>query len=101
MRVAQTEKTQRPRRRRRIWTIVGIVVMILAPYGIGVGQSVLVRPPLVIGQDAVTDAASATVAHVGNVPVVIGGHSLGGAMAADYASRHADKLAGSPQARRS
>jgi pimeloyl-ACP methyl ester carboxylesterase len=143
-----------------------MVVMVLAAYGIGVGQSVLVRPPLVTGQDAVSDAASATVrvtledvggqvlhvaatgrrtvvlvfypgglvrpqsyewlaralsaygvetwipvmpfdlavtgidradaiiAHVGNVPVVIGGHSLGGAMAADYASRHADKLAG-------
>ena len=27
-------------------------------------------------------------------PVVIGGHSLGGAMAADYASRHADQLSG-------
>ncbi len=156
--VKQTEQALRPRRRRRIATIVGIVVMALAAYGIGVGQSVLVRPPLVIGQDAVTDAAGATVAvtledvggqvihvaatgprtvvlvfypgglvrpqayewlgralsaygaetwipvmpfdlavtgidradaiigHVGNVPVVIGGHSLGGAMAADYAS---------------
>lgn len=147
-------------------TVVGIVMMALAAYGIGLGQSVLVRPPLVIGQDAVTDLASATVAvtledvggpvihvaatgqrkvvlvyypggfvrpqayewlgralsaygvetwipvmpfdlavtginradaiisHVGTVPVVIGGHSLGGAMASDYASRHADKLAG-------
>lgn len=163
--VTQTEQAERPRRR-RIRTIVGIVVMVLAAYGIGVGQSVLVRPPLVIGQDAVTDAASATVpvtledvggqvihvaatgqrkvvlvyypggfvrpqayewlgralsaygvetwipvmpfdlavtgidradaiiAHVGAVPVVIGGHSLGGAMASDYAARHASLLKG-------
>jgi hypothetical protein len=164
--VTHTEQAQRPRGRRRILTVVGIVAMILAAYGIGVGQSVAVRPPLVLGQDAVTDEASASVAvtledvggqaihiaatgqrkavliyypgglvrpqayewlgralsaygvetwipvmpfdlavtginradaiiaHVGAVPVVIGGHSLGGAMASDYASRHASQLAG-------
>lgn len=156
----------RPRRRRRIWAVVLLVVLVVAAYGIGVGQSVLVRPALVVGQDAITDAASANVtvtledvggqvihvaatgqrkavfifypgglvrpqayewlgralaaygvetwipvmpfdlavlgtdradaiiAHVGAVPVVIGGHSLGGTMAADYASRHAAQLAG-------
>lgn len=154
-------------RGRRVWRIVLVVVLVAAAYGIGVGQSVLVRPPLVLGQDAITDAASASVpvtledvggqvihiaatgqrrvvlvfypgglvrpqayewlgralaahgvetwipvmpfdlavtgidradaiiAHVGRgVPVVIGGHSLGGAMASDYASRHASLLKG-------
>jgi len=154
-------------RMRRIWRIVLVVVLIAAAYGIGVSQSVLVRPPLVVGQDAVTDGASAAVtvtvedvggqaihvaptgqrklvlifypgglvrpqayewlgralaaqgvetwipvmpfdlavmgidradaiiAHVGaGVPVVVGGHSLGGAMASDYASRHASQLKG-------
>jgi pimeloyl-ACP methyl ester carboxylesterase len=39
--------------------------------------------------------ADAIIAHVGTgVPVVIGGHSLGGAMASDYASRHAAQLKG-------
>jgi hypothetical protein len=154
-------------RGRRVWRIVLVVVLIAAAYGIGVAQSILVRPPLVLGQDAVTDAQSAAVtvtlddvggqvihvaptgvrrlvfvfypgglvrpqayewlgralaaqgvetwipvmpfdlavtgidradaivAHVGTgVPVVLGGHSLGGAMASDYASRHAAQLKG-------
>jgi hypothetical protein len=144
-----------------------VVVLIAAAYGVGVAQSIVVRPPLVLGQDAVTDARSAAVtvtlddvggqvihvaptgdrtlvfvfypgglvrpqayewlgralaaqgvetwipvmpfdlavtginradaiiAQVGTgVPVVIGGHSLGGAMASDYASRHASQLQG-------
>ena len=152
---------------RRVWRFVLVVVLIAAAYGIGAAQSIVVRPPLVLGQDAVTDAASAAVtvtledvggqaihiaatgqrkvvfifypgglvrpqayewlgralaaqgvetwipvmpfdlavtginradaiiAHVGSgVPVVIGGHSLGGAMASDYASRHASQLKG-------
>jgi len=165
-RVTQEKKVQQPRVRRRIWTIVVVIGLVAAGYGVGVSQATVVRPPLVIGQDAITDGASATVtvtledvggqvihvastgqrkvvfvlypgglvrpqsyewlgralsaygvetwipvmpfdlavtgidradaiiAHVGDVPVVIGGHSLGGAMAADYASKHADKLAG-------
>ncbi|GAA0334917.1 alpha/beta hydrolase [Micropruina glycogenica] len=41
------------------------------------------------------DRADALIAHyAAGRTVVIGGHSLGGAMAADYASRHADKLSG-------
>ena len=167
--MAQAEGGRKVRGRgrgRRVWRIVLVVVLIAAAYGIGVGQSIVVRPPLVLGQDAVTDAQSATatvtlddvggqvihvaptgvrklvfvfypgglvrpqayewlgralsadgietwipvmpfdlavtgidradaiIAHVGNVPVVMGGHSLGGAMAADYASKHADKLVG-------
>lgn len=143
-----------------------LLALVAGAYGIGVGQSTLVRPALVLGQDAITDAASANVtvtledvggqvihvaatgqrkavflfypgglvrpqayewlgralaaygietwipvmpfdlavlgsdraaaiiAHVGAVPVVIGGHSLGGTMAADYASKHAAQLAG-------
>ncbi len=151
----------------RVWKIVLVVVLIAGAYGIGSSMPVLVRPPLVLGQDAVTDAQSAAVtvtlddvggqvihiaatgerkavfifypgglvrpqayewlgralaaqgvetwipvmpfdlavtgidradaiiAHVGSgVPVVIGGHSLGGAMAAQYASGHAAQLKG-------
>lgn len=41
------------------------------------------------------DRADALIAHyAAGRTVVIGGHSLGGAMAADYASRNADKLTG-------
>ncbi len=41
------------------------------------------------------DRADGLIAHyAAGRPVVIGGHSLGGAMAADYASRHADQLSG-------
>ena len=47
---------------RRVWRIVLVVVLVAAAYGVGVGQSTLVRPPLVVGQDAVTDAESAAVA---------------------------------------
>jgi pimeloyl-ACP methyl ester carboxylesterase len=152
---------------RRVWRIVLVVALIAAAYGIGVSQSTIVRPALVLGQDAVTDAqsaratvtlddvggqvihiaatgqrkvvlifypgglvrpqayewlgralaaqgvetwipvmpfdlavtginrADAIIAHIGTgVPVVIGGHSLGGAMASDYASRHAAQLKG-------
>lgn len=164
--VTQVEKVQKPRVRRRIWTIVVVIGLVAAGYGVGVSQATVVRPPLVLGQDAITDAASATVTvtledvggqvihvaatgprkvafvfypgglvrpqsyewlgralsaygvetwipvmpfdlavtgidradailgQVGDVPVVIGGHSLGGAMAADYASKHADNLDG-------
>jgi len=166
MAVAEGGKKVRGRWR-RVWRIVLVVALIAAAYGIGVAQSTLVRPPLVLGQDAVTDAQSASavvtledvggqaihiaamgqrkvvlvfypgglvrpqayewlgralaaqgvetwipvmpfdlavtgidradaiIAHVGSgVPVVIGGHSLGGAMASDYASRHASQLKG-------
>jgi len=160
-------KTKVRGRWRRVWVIALVVVLIAGAYGIGSSQSVLVRAPLVLGQDAVTDVQSASVAvtledvggqvihiaatgerkvvfifypgglvrpqayewlgralaakgvetwipvmpfdlavlgidradaiiaHVGTgVPIVIGGHSLGGAMAADYASRHASQLKG-------
>ena len=155
------------RRWRRVWLVALVVGLVAAGYGAGRFSDVIVRPPLVIGQDAITDAASrdvtvtlddvggqvihvqatgarrlafvfypgglvrpqayewlgralaaegietwipvmpydlavlgtnradALIARVGGgVPVVIGGHSLGGAMAADYASRHATELAG-------
>lgn len=156
------------RTRRRIVTVVVLLLVLALGYGIGLAQPYLVRPPLVLGQDAISDAASAR-ARVsldqvdGNVisirpesdegrllliiypgglvrpqayewlgralaargvqtvipempfdlavvasgradalvqhyaagrPVVIAGHSLGGAMAAQWASAHPDRLAG-------
>ena len=165
--MVDAEGKAKGRGRWRVWRIVLVVVLVAAAYGVGVGQSTLVRPPLVVGQDAITDADSAAVAvtledvggqvvhvaatgerkvvfifypggfvrpqayewlgralasqgvetwipvmpfdlavtginradaiiaHVGgSVPVVIGGHSLGGTMAADYASRHVSQLKG-------
>lgn len=50
---------------RRVLRWVGLLLVIALAFGVGSYSSVLVRPPLVIGQDAVTDAASAKV-----VPVV-------------------------------
>ena len=60
-------------------------------------QSVQTVIPEFFADLAVTgkDRADALIAHyAAGRTVVIGGHSLGGAMAADYASRHADKLSG-------
>jgi len=49
---------------RRVLRWVGLLLVIALAFGVGSYSSVLVRPPLVIGQDAVTDAASATVTPV-------------------------------------
>lgn len=152
----------------RRWKVALIAVLALAlGFGLGTLRPIVDRPPLVVGQDAVTDAASAsvvvrtenvggTVLHIlptgerrvalilypgglvrpqayewlgralaargvetwipempadlavlgkdradalverigPGTPVVLAGHSLGGAMAADYASRHADRVHG-------
>ena len=40
---------------------VGLVLAVALAFGIGWAWPVLVRPPLVLGQDAITDAVSATV----------------------------------------
>ena len=50
---------------RRVLKIVGLVLAVVVAFGIGWAWPILVRPPLVIGQDAITDAASRAV-----VPVV-------------------------------
>jgi len=50
---------------RRVLRWVGLLLVIALAFGVGSYSSVLVRPPLVIGQDAVTDAAS-----VGVTPVL-------------------------------
>lgn len=146
---------------------MGVLLVGLVGLGLGVASPILLRPPLVVGQDAVSTPASmsarVTVEDVGGrvlhvapdgparvhlvfypgglvrpqayewlgralaargvetwipempldlavlgtnradavldripdgTPVVLAGHSLGGAMAADYASRHPDRLAG-------
>ncbi len=151
----------------RVRLVVIPVLVGALGYGVGIAQPVVVRPPLVVGQDAISDSGSTAAAvtvedHGGSVihvhsqgparvvlilypgglvrpqayewlgralaadgvdtwvpempvdlavlakdradallpvlpqgvPVVLAGHSLGGAMAADYASRHADRLAG-------
>ncbi|MGV8907708.1 MAG: alpha/beta hydrolase [Propionicimonas sp.] len=52
---------------RRVLPWVGLVLAIALAFGVGSYSSVLVRPPLVIGQDAVTDAASAKVTPVVDV----------------------------------
>lgn len=159
--------TARPIRRRLLRLLAFVLVGALG-YGLGLLQPTVFRPPLVLGQDAVSDAASraarVAVEHAageaivvrpaegdGRVllilypgglvrpqayewlgraladdgvqtvipafpadlavtgidradalidryaagrPVVLAGHSLGGAMAADHAGRHADRLAG-------
>ncbi len=156
------------RRRRRVPGWVLVVVGLALGLGAGTAVPYVVRPPLILGQDAVTDAASASarvsvedaggrtivirpasgdgrlllVFYPGGLvrpqayewlgralasegvmtvipeftadlavtgidradalldkyadgrPVVIGGHSLGGAMACDYAARHAGRLRG-------
>lgn len=156
------------RRGRRVLLVLAFVLVGMLGYGVGVVGPLVVRPPLVPGQDAVTDTASRTarvtledaggqtlvirppegegrlllVLYPGGLvrpqayewlgralagqgvetvipafvadlavtdadragtliaryaagrPVVLAGHSLGGAMAADYASRHPDRLAG-------
>lgn len=152
---------------RRTLRVLLVVVVGLLGYGVGLTQPYVVRPPLVVGQDAITDAASAAatvtlddvggrvlsirpatradvlfvlypgglvrpqayewlgralasrgvhtvipefpadlavldagraerlIAHYGRGrPVVLGGHSLGGAMAAGWASDHPDAVAG-------
>lgn len=44
----------------RRWLRVLLVVVVgLVGYGVGVAQPLILRPPLVVGQDAITDAASA------------------------------------------
>jgi len=153
---------------KRVRSILLLVLVGLLGYGIAWAQPYVFRPALMLGQDAITDAASAQarvslddvggrvlsikpadsdgdllfVLYPGGLvrpqayewlgralaehgvqtvilefaldlavtgkdradaliaqyaagrPVVIGGHSLGGAMAADYAARHADQLSG-------
>ena len=153
---------------RRVGRVLLFVVVGLVGYGLAMLQPLVFRPPLMVGQDAVTDAASLTarvdlddvggrvlsirpasaegdvllvfypgglvrpqayewlgralaehgvqtvipeffadlavtnkdradalIAHYAQGrKVVIAGHSLGGAMAADYASRHAGQLSG-------
>ena len=152
---------------RRVVRVLLVVLVGLLGYGVGVAQPYVLRPPVVAGQDAVTDAASraavvsvddvggrvlsirpdgparllfvlypgglvrpqayewlgralasrgvhtvipefpldlavvdadragALVAHYAEArPVVLGGHSLGGAMAAVYAADHAGAVAG-------
>ena len=153
---------------KRVRSILLLVLVGLLGYGIAWAQPYVFRPALMLGQDAITDAASAQarvslddvggrvlsikpadsdgallfvlypgglvrpqayewlgraladhgvqtvipefaadlavtgkdradglIAHyAAGRPVVIGGHSLGGAMAADYAARHADQLSG-------
>lgn len=49
---------------RRVLAWVGIVVAVALAFGVGSAWPVIVRPPLVLGQDAVTDAASAGVTPV-------------------------------------
>ena len=49
---------------RRALRWVGLLLVIALAFGVGTAASVLVRPPLVIGQDAITDAASAGVTPV-------------------------------------
>ncbi|MDQ7993292.1 MAG: alpha/beta hydrolase [Propionicimonas sp.] len=46
---------------RRALKVVGLVLLVLAAFAVGWAWPILVRPPLVVGQDAVTDAASAAV----------------------------------------
>lgn len=152
---------------RRVGRVLLVLLVGLIGYGIGIAQPFVVRPPLVVGQDAITDAASrcaavelddvggrvlsirpegptrllfvlypgglvrpqayewlgralaahgvhtvvpefpadlavldasrveGLVAHYGQGrPVVVGGHSLGGAMVAGWAARHPDAVAG-------
>ena len=164
------ERGVRPERtlRRRVWRVVSLVLVGLLGYGLAVLQPFVFRPPLVVGQDAVSSTESLTarvsvedaggqtivvrpasgegrlllVLYPGGLvrpqayewlaralaaegvqtvipaftadlavtgidradtlidryaagrPVVLAGHSLGGAMASDYASRHADRVAG-------
>jgi len=46
---------------RRALKIIGGLLVVALAFGIGWAWPILVRPPLVIGQDAVTDAASAAI----------------------------------------
>ncbi|MCA0295883.1 MAG: alpha/beta hydrolase [Actinobacteria bacterium] len=46
---------------KRVLRWVGLLLVVALAFGVGYAWPVLVRPPLVLGQDAVTDAASATV----------------------------------------
>lgn len=160
------ERAPKPRRR---WlrTLVLVVAAGLLGYGVGWAQPLVLRPPLVVGQDAITDTGSGAISagiedaggrvlvirpraeatkllvlypgglvrpqayewlgralaergvltvipeftadlavidkdratvlldrYGAGKPAVIAGHSLGGAMAADYAARHQDRLAG-------
>lgn len=152
-------------RRGRLAAVVGLVAAALIGYGVATVQPIVLRPPLVLGQDAISDAASASarvslegdalvvrpaegdgrllfVFYPGGLvrpqayewlgralaargvqtvipvfaadlavtdvnradallaryaagrPVVVGGHSLGGAMVCDWAARHADAVVG-------
>lgn len=46
---------------RRVWRWVALTAAVAVAFGLGLAWPVLVRPPLVIGQDAVSDQASAAV----------------------------------------
>ncbi|MCC6496502.1 MAG: alpha/beta hydrolase fold domain-containing protein [Propionibacteriaceae bacterium] len=49
---------------RRFLRWLAVLVIVAIAFAVGTYSSVLVRPPLVVGQDAVTDAASATLTPV-------------------------------------
>lgn len=46
---------------RRVLKVVGLLLVVALAFGVGWAWPILVRPPLVIGQDAITDTASVAV----------------------------------------